>query len=227
MTKNRIEKKFDRYYGGIDILFLSCIVNFIAIGFFLALSGTDPENGYTALFMIFATAVMLIGMCRLITANVAFAILYFHMLAVKNTGNLFEIAMGRGNERRVLYAIKAPAFLQNRVAYTVPSLLIMTAIVLEIFLISKIHGLATMTVPAGICLALIVVVSAGNVFVEYIAMQGMTPVLQLWENICNIARLVILFLCVRLARREFDRVRKDASYLEVCRDYTVTYADGK
>ena len=83
MTKDRIEKKFDRYYGGADILFLSCIINFIAIGFFLALSGTDQENGYTALFMFLATAVMLIGICRLITANVAFAILYVSVLSVK------------------------------------------------------------------------------------------------------------------------------------------------
>lgn len=127
----------------------------------------------------------------------------------------------------MLFSVKAPAFLQNRVAYTVPSLLIMTVIVLEIFLISKIYGLATMTVPAGICLALIVAVSAGNVFVEYRAISGMTPALQIWENVCNIARLVILFLCVKPARKEFDRVRKDASYLEICRNHTVTYADGR
>ena len=66
----------------------------------------------------------------------------------------------------MLFSVKAPAFLQNRVTYIVPSLLIMTVIVLEIFLISKIYGLTTMTVLAGVCLALIVAVSAGNVFVE-------------------------------------------------------------
>lgn len=209
--KIMIERKFNRYYGGVDTIFLACILNFIAVLFLLLFAGTGTENTYTAVIMPFATLILLIGACRLMPVNIILVMMYLAVSALKNSDAQAEI----------------PSFLTNRLVYAIPSILIMFEIVLEIFVISVTYRLYTMTIPSLVCLVLITAVSAGRIFVESRAVAGMTPALQVWENILNLTGLTVLFLCVRKARKEFGFVRRDALYLEICRNYTVTYPDGK
>ena len=206
-----VEGKFDRYYGGVDTIFLACVLNYIAVLFLLIFAETGGKNGYTMLIMFVATLILLIGACRLMPANIILVMMYLAVSAVKNSETQEEI----------------PSFLTNRLVYAIPSILIMFEIVLEIFVISVTYRLYTMTIPSLICLILITAVSAGRFFVESRAIAGMTPALQVWENILNLTGLTVLFLCVRKAKKEFDSVRRDASYLEICRNYTVTYPDEK